>query len=201
MRRSDAGALAVLAGLLGACGSDPPGNRPASGPGLGRTISATPAVGDGNGVTAAELAALNDRQKGGAPATPPGELVLITPPAEAVAPKLQSLIAKSDVELAKSLGTPDFRRTDGDAQIWQYRSPACILDAFLYRGRDGVRIRHVETRGLNVRRLDPDACFMDLLSAHAAGARPVAQGAASGTAPPSSADDTPQAQPNAGAAR
>jgi hypothetical protein len=201
MRRSAASALAVLAGLLGACGGAPSGEGSVSGPALGHVISATPAVGDGNDITAVELAALKDRQKAGAPATPPGELVLITPPAEAVSPKLQSLIAKSDVELANSLGAPDFRRTDGDAQIWQYRSPACILDAFLYRGRDGVHIKHVETRGLNVRRLDPDACFMDLLSAHAAGARPVVQETASETASPSSTGSSPQAQPNAGAAR
>ena len=200
MRVASAAALATLFGLLGACGGSPS----MGGPGVervdgGAVFSASPAVltrdGDGDGAMTVDASALTDKARAGVPATPPSELALIAPPPPGVGrtSKLQSMIAKSDEELAQALGTPDFKRTDGDAQIWQYRSTFCILDAFLYRGRDGVRVRHLETRGLDVRRLDADACFIDLLAAHAAGARAASQ--TGSTQPAAAAPAAPNARP------
>jgi hypothetical protein len=44
------------------------------------------------------------------------------------------------------LGAPDFVRRDGNAQIWQYRAPNCILDLFLYKVDSGTQVKHAELR-------------------------------------------------------
>src|SRR5260221_5762501 len=46
-------------------------------------------------------------------------------------------LERGDVEAR--LGPPALRRRDAPAEIWQYRSPLCVLDLFLYR--DGAATR------------------------------------------------------------
>ena len=50
-------------------------------------------------------------------------------------------------EIAIRLGAPQFRRRDGQAEIWQYRGSACALDVFLYADGNSLKVRYVETRG------------------------------------------------------
>ena len=49
-------------------------------------------------------------------------------------------------ELEALLGSPDFRRSEPPAELWQYRGPDCILDVFLYDDSRGYRVVHAETR-------------------------------------------------------
>lgn len=50
-------------------------------------------------------------------------------------------------ELTTLMGAPQFRRRDGQAEIWQYRGSACTLDVFLYTDGNDLRVRYVEARG------------------------------------------------------
>lgn len=49
-------------------------------------------------------------------------------------------------ELVQLLGAPDFRRRDAGAEIWQYRTGACILDLFLYEDGGAFHVAYAETR-------------------------------------------------------
>lgn len=49
--------------------------------------------------------------------------------------------------VATRLGAPQFRRRDGQAEIWQYRGSACTLDVFLYTDDGNLKVRYVEARG------------------------------------------------------
>lgn len=49
-------------------------------------------------------------------------------------------------ELEALLGSPDFRRSEPPAELWQYRGPDCILDVFLYEDSRGYRVVHADTR-------------------------------------------------------
>jgi hypothetical protein len=49
-------------------------------------------------------------------------------------------------ELVRLLGSPDFRRRDANAEVWQYRAGACVLDLFLYEEGGAFRVVYAETR-------------------------------------------------------
>jgi hypothetical protein len=44
------------------------------------------------------------------------------------------------------LGSPDFRRSEPPAELWQYRGADCILDVFLHEDSRGYRVVHAEWR-------------------------------------------------------
>lgn len=52
----------------------------------------------------------------------------------------------SDGQVTGMLGTPQFRRQDAAAELWQYRGDGCVLHVFLYHEKDGLRVRHAEVR-------------------------------------------------------
>lgn len=47
--------------------------------------------------------------------------------------------------LRQTLGAPAFVRKDGGAQMWRYDGAACRAFFFLYDGKTGQAVRHVET--------------------------------------------------------
>lgn len=57
------------------------------------------------------------------------------------------------------LGAPDFVRRDGNAQIWQYRAPNCILDLFLYKADTGTLVKHAELRARPPAAEALDVCY------------------------------------------
>jgi len=64
------------------------------------------------------------------------------------------------------LGAPAFTRREASAQVWQYRSRACVLDVFLYGETDGrYRVTYYEFRGDRLERADERRCFRALLGA------------------------------------
>ncbi len=76
------------------------------------------------------------------------------------------LLGQSLGEVVLELGTPDFRRRDPPARLWQYRTRRCILDVYFYpAGKDGAeRVRHAEVRGQGLYR-PGDAFCLDTLRA------------------------------------
>ncbi len=69
------------------------------------------------------------------------------------------------------LGQPPFKRRDDPALIWQYRTPQCALDLFLYRDRKGgaYRIQHFETRNRGQATVSAKDCFSALIIANEKG--------------------------------
>jgi hypothetical protein len=67
-------------------------------------------------------------------------------------------------ELTALLGTADFDRRDGPAEILQYRNGTCILDVFLYResANGAFRVAHVEARNLDMRKVTGADCLRSL---------------------------------------
>jgi len=66
-------------------------------------------------------------------------------PAATVLEELKGL-AKADVE--RRFGAPVFRRSEGPAEIWQYRTRTCSLDVFLYRQPNkSVTVSYAAVRG------------------------------------------------------
>jgi hypothetical protein len=43
-------------------------------------------------------------------------------------------------------GTPGLVRKDSPAEVWQYRSPSCVLDIYLYPDGDKLTVAHAEAR-------------------------------------------------------
>jgi hypothetical protein len=62
------------------------------------------------------------------------------------APLPADLTGLGAAEVLALLGSPDFRRSEPPAELWQYRAAGCILDVFLYRDSGGYRVVHSETR-------------------------------------------------------
>ncbi len=50
-------------------------------------------------------------------------------------------------DLLALLGQPNLRRSDPPAELWQYRGTGCVLELYLYREGDALRVVHAETRG------------------------------------------------------
>ncbi|MGE5506856.1 MAG: hypothetical protein ACM31L_20725 [Actinomycetota bacterium] len=62
------------------------------------------------------------------------------------------------------LGSPNFRRRDNPAEIWQYRGNACTLDLFLYDEEGRQTVSHWAVRSQNG--VGDRDCFVQLTTAH-----------------------------------
>ena len=67
------------------------------------------------------------------------------PPAPAV-PELGQLVGKTASDLVGRFGSPALRIQEGAGLKLQFRSPDCVLDAYLYPSAGGMRVAHVDTR-------------------------------------------------------
>ena len=82
-------------------------------------------------------------------AMPPSSDVMAQPVAPPpAAPELlpADLAGLGAVQVLALLGSPDFRRSEPPAELWQYRRANCILDVFLREDARGYRVVHAETR-------------------------------------------------------
>jgi hypothetical protein len=70
-------------------------------------------------------------------------------------------------ELARLLGEPDFVRDEPPAVIWQYRGTDCVLDLFLYRNGDALRVADVETHDRGPIRVSQSDCYADVVASRA----------------------------------
>ncbi|HKX09569.1 MAG TPA: hypothetical protein VJN67_15325, partial [Stellaceae bacterium] len=70
-------------------------------------------------------------------------------------------------DLARRLGEPDFVREEPPAVIWQYRSADCVLDLFLYRDGDELRVTYAEARDRELIRVPQSDCYAGLVARRA----------------------------------
>lgn len=87
------------------------------------------------------------------------------PPPPVVRLKAHDLIGVDADGLTGQLGEPDFRRLDPPAELWQYRTDACMLDVFLYLDEDrkgAYTVTHVAVRGHGENKVTNDACVASL---------------------------------------
>lgn len=83
-------------------------------------------------------------------------------------PTPAQLVGLNAGQLDRLLGPPDFKRSDGPAEIRQYRDAGCVLDVFLYADTAAgqYRVTHVDGRDRAVAGGDATpACLTSLLHA------------------------------------
>ena len=73
------------------------------------------------------------------------------------------LLRMRDGQVSDILGQPGFVRRDATARVWQYRTPACVLDLFLYDEAVGYRVVYYEFRPTNGDAVSVPDCFENLL--------------------------------------
>ena len=78
--------------------------------------------------------------------------------------KIGSLQNKTAPEIILALGTPDFRRTDKPAQLWQYQNKKCILDLFLYpQSNTSLSVTFFDVRFVEKDEVAPQVCLQSIL--------------------------------------
>lgn len=130
-------ALALLAALpLGACVGVPV--EPA-------TPAATDSAATSADETASDTATATDTSSSSTVSTAAASVAVPKVPREPIVP-LAKFPGLSDGQVTGMLGQPQFRRQDASVELWQYRGDGCVLHIFLYREKDGLRVRHAEMR-------------------------------------------------------
>lgn len=69
-----------------------------------------------------------------------------------------SVLGLGPRDLEKLLGAPKLVRRDAPAEIWQYRSEACVLDVFLYQVAAGAEVKYAEARTIWAEPAKTDEC-------------------------------------------
>jgi hypothetical protein len=79
-------------------------------------------------------------------------------------PTPDKLVGLTPVEMMDLVGTPDLRRKEAQAEMWQYVSGPCVLDVFLYEDKEGVaRVAHTNLRTQNATKTPREACLGDMV--------------------------------------
>jgi hypothetical protein len=82
-------------------------------------------------------------------------------------PDVERLRGLSAADLERLLGEPEFVRQEPPAVIWQYRSAECVLDLFLYRSADELRVAYAEAHDRGVVRVSQSDCYAGLIASRA----------------------------------
>jgi len=157
------GALA-LAGALAGCGGA--GTRAVGEAAPQVTIPRTSLVTANlsNAEIYGQQAAAPIRQERQAAAIPPAA----APAPSAVPPAADSprkLVGLDRPALRSLLGAPALQRSEGKAELWQYRAANCVLDVFLYADNGGLaRVTHADLRGRRDNRAAPQGCYADIVA-------------------------------------
>lgn len=69
-----------------------------------------------------------------------------------------SVLGLDPRDLEKLLGMPKLVRRDAPAEVWQYRSEACVLDVFIYRVATGAQVKYAEARTIWAEPAKTDDC-------------------------------------------
>ena len=87
----------------------------------------------------------------------PGPPVDQTPPSEHTRGEIIGMTA---AQLVQRFGTPALQIREGDSIKLQFRSAACVLDAYLYpAGNAPHRVTYVDTRNRAMVDVDQEACI------------------------------------------
>ncbi|MBT7569071.1 MAG: hypothetical protein HN632_03915 [Rhodospirillaceae bacterium] len=73
------------------------------------------------------------------------------------------LLGLDNDDLSDLLGAPSLEREEPPATIWQYRTPACVVDVFLYSDGGENQVDHVEVRGRETDEVDEPKCFAAII--------------------------------------
>lgn len=78
-----------------------------------------------------------------------------------------SLVGVAPSAISSRLGAPDFRRTEPQAEIWQYGGGDCSLFVYFYKTDGGALGSHyVDARKAEGGPADRDACLASVLARH-----------------------------------
>jgi hypothetical protein len=92
---------------------------------------------------------------------PSGDKVAAVPESGMAAPPKVLGLKPHDVQ--ELLGMPRLVRRDDPAEVWQYRSSACVLDVFLYpEGTGAQQVRYLEARTVAAEPARTDECVNDI---------------------------------------
>ncbi|HEY7690463.1 MAG TPA: hypothetical protein VH835_17310 [Dongiaceae bacterium] len=80
------------------------------------------------------------------------------PPSKITPAHPQSVLGLQPQELERMLGAPKFVRRDAPAEVWQYRSDACVLDVFIYQAGTGALVKYAEARTVSAEPAVTDEC-------------------------------------------
>ena len=71
------------------------------------------------------------------------------------------LLGKPTPWVSEHLGQPSFKRLEGTAEIWQYKTSECILNIFIYQDFEGEqrRVLHFDARDQSAKPTGRDACI------------------------------------------
>lgn len=90
-----------------------------------------------------------------------GDKVAAAPKASMAPPPKVLGLKPHDVQ--ELLGMPKLVRRDDPAEVWQYRSGACVLDVFLYPEETGSQqVRYLEARTVAAEPARTDECVNDI---------------------------------------
>ncbi|ABS65165.1 conserved hypothetical protein [Parvibaculum lavamentivorans DS-1] len=91
-----------------------------------------------------------------------------TGPSTSLAPgplKSANLVGVAPSAISSRLGAPDFRRTEPQAEIWQYAGGECSLFVYFYKTAGGaLGARYVDARKLEGGAADRDACLASVIA-------------------------------------
>ena len=89
---------------------------------------------------------------------PPAQSASLPRPAPALR-NTSELVGLDSTTVEQRLGTPALRRRDAPAELWQYRSPLCVMDLFLYSDGRSFKVTHVELRSRSVEQVQAPNCL------------------------------------------
>jgi len=71
------------------------------------------------------------------------------------------LLGKRTPWVSEHLGQPFFKRTEGGAELWQYKTAECVLNIFIYEDFEGGqrRVLHFDARDLKGKPTKRDGCI------------------------------------------
>jgi len=73
------------------------------------------------------------------------------------------LVGMTTEELIRLFGTPALQIREGESLKLQFRNPQCVLDAYLYPGKNAAyHVSHVDTRTRALTDIDQAACVSSL---------------------------------------
>ena len=79
----------------------------------------------------------------------------------------EHLIGLPAYNVKKLLGSPEFKRNDSPAKVWQYRKEICLLDIFFYRNTNNskkLEVKHIDVRGRDVSKISYEKCFLEVIA-------------------------------------
>ncbi len=87
-----------------------------------------------------------------------------TPKPPVVKITAQQLLGQSSSWVNANLGQPEFKRRDGQAEMWQYKSAECVLSVFIYEDVSGGqrRVLHFDGRDLAGKSVARETCLNSL---------------------------------------